>query len=59
MKSKPAKFGYKLWVTASLLKYVIHFCPYMGIYDFLDADLGLEGSVFDKTCRIKLSYPNW
>ena len=48
MKNKPVKFGYKLWVAAATpLGYIIY--PYMGKDDFFDPDLGLGGSVVDKS----------
>ena len=48
MKNKPVKFGYKLWVAATPLRYAIQFNPDMSKDDFFDPDLGLGGSVVDK-----------
>jgi DNA excision repair protein ERCC-6 len=41
---KPIKFGYKMWVAATRLGYVINFYPYQGA-GTTDKDLGLGGSV--------------
>ena len=48
IKNKPVKFGYKLWVAATPLRYANQFYPYMGKDDFFDPDLGLGGSVVGK-----------
>ncbi|XP_065646299.1 piggyBac transposable element-derived protein 2-like [Hydra vulgaris] len=41
---KPIKFGYKMWVAATRLGYVINFYPYQGA-GTTDKDLGLGGLV--------------
>jgi hypothetical protein len=41
---KPIKFGYKMWVAATRLGYVINFYPYQGA-GMTDKNLGLGGSV--------------
>ena len=41
---KPIKFGYKMWVLATRLGYVVRFYPYQGA-GTTDKDLGLGGSV--------------
>ena len=48
LKKKPVKFGYKLWVTPTPLRYSIQFYPYKSKDDFFDPDLGLGGSQVDK-----------
>ena len=47
MGNKPAKFGYKLWVAAIPLGYVIQFHPYAGKDENYDSNLGLGGSVVE------------
>ena len=42
---KPVKFGYKLWVAATPLGYVIQFYPYAGKDDNYNKDIGLGRSV--------------
>ena len=41
---KPIKFGYKMWVLATRLGYVVQFYPYQGA-GTTDKELGLGGSV--------------
>ena len=48
MKNNLVKFGYKLWVAATPLKYAIQFYPYMGKDDIFDPDLGPGRSLIDK-----------
>ena len=45
MRNKPAKFGYKFWVAATLLGYAIQFYPYTGKDENYDSNLGLGDSV--------------
>ena len=45
IQNKPVKFGYKLWVAATLLGYGIQFYPYAGKDDNYNKDIGLGGSV--------------
>ena len=43
--NKPVKFGYKLWVAATLFGYAIQFYLYAGKDDNYNKDIGLDGSV--------------
>ena len=45
MRNKPVKSGYKCWVAATPLGYVIQFYSYAGKDENYDSDLGLSGSV--------------
>ena len=45
IQNKPVKFGYKLWVAATLLGYGIQFYPYARKDDNYNKDIGLGGSV--------------
>ena len=46
MINKPVKFGYKFWVTATPLGYIIQFYPYdAGKDENFDSNLRLGGSV--------------
>ena len=46
MKSKPTKFGYKIWCAATRLGYVITFEPYQGAGTFeCDRTLGMAGTI--------------
>ena len=44
-QNKPVKFGYKLWVAATLLGYAIQFYPYAGKDDNYNKDIGFGVSV--------------
>ena len=44
---KPIKFGYKMWVAATRLGYVIQLFPYQGA-GIIHKELGLGGSVVDQ-----------
>ena len=45
--SKPIKFGYKMWVAATRLDYVIQLFPYQGA-ETIHKVLGLGGSVVNQ-----------
>ena len=45
MKSKPVKFGCKLWIAATTCGYGIQFCPDVGKDTSYDNTLGLGGSM--------------
>ena len=48
MHGKPIKFGFKLWVTETPLRYCIQFCPYAGkdaiLQKYENIGLGLDAS---------------
>ena len=45
IQNKPVKFGYKLWVSATLLGHAIQFYPCAGKDDNYNKDIGLGDSV--------------
>ena len=47
-EKQACKFGYKLWVAATPLRYAIQFYLYLRKDNFFDPDLRLGGSAVDK-----------
>ena len=54
---KPIKFGYKLWVAATTLGYVIQFLPYQGA-GTTEKELGLGGSVVKRLAESLPKFEN-